>query len=357
MNLSTLTYLFKERGINIHGMSTTRRHKLSPLEKNLSNFLYITDLDASIQKTHLYFMDNIFTNTKIDFDLYKNIYIIQNNNFKKLYEIYGEILTIKNELSTEKNKKKNLMFLFNKLQNLYNNSMSSTVLICLLRNLIFELEKLIIENKEGKHKDLLSLYNNIKVEVEELINSQEEDQIIIKKLNSRVESLDLEIKNLEIIVKTKETEVNEIKLINLEKKIQRKAAKSKGLKKQLKRINKPMVEKNSRLNIKLNLNKQLLKNKTLEIVKTVDIRDKAQNENLYLKKVIENKKIELENSKLNLNNFNKELESMSKNLDLISNLSFSKNLLFKINRKNKLNKSDFVSNNDLGKRKFSSARP
>ena len=39
-------------------MSNTRRHKLSPLQKtknktnkkNLSNFLYITDLDDTIQK-------------------------------------------------------------------------------------------------------------------------------------------------------------------------------------------------------------------------------------------------------------------------------------------------------------------
>ena len=33
MTLSTVTYLFKERNINFHGMSNTRRHKLSPLQK------------------------------------------------------------------------------------------------------------------------------------------------------------------------------------------------------------------------------------------------------------------------------------------------------------------------------------
>lgn len=50
-------------------MSNTRRHKLSPLQKNLSNFLYITDLDDTIQNTHLIFLDKIFTNNKIDFTL------------------------------------------------------------------------------------------------------------------------------------------------------------------------------------------------------------------------------------------------------------------------------------------------
>lgn len=74
MTLSTVTSLFKERGINLHGMSTTRRHKLSPLEKNLSNFLYITDLDDTIQNTHLIYLDKVYTNNKIDQDLYKELY-------------------------------------------------------------------------------------------------------------------------------------------------------------------------------------------------------------------------------------------------------------------------------------------
>ena len=70
MTLSTVTFFFiRERGLNLHGMSNTRRHKLSPLQKNLSNFLYITDLDDTIQNTHLIFLDKIFTNNKIDFTL------------------------------------------------------------------------------------------------------------------------------------------------------------------------------------------------------------------------------------------------------------------------------------------------
>jgi hypothetical protein len=82
MTLATVTYLFKEIGINIHGMSTTRRHKLSPLQKNLSNFLYITDLDETIEKTQLIYIDKIYTNNKIDPDLHKNIYEIHKQNVK-----------------------------------------------------------------------------------------------------------------------------------------------------------------------------------------------------------------------------------------------------------------------------------
>jgi len=55
MSLPTVTSIFKAKGINFHGMSNTRRHKLSPLQKNLSNFLYITDLDDTIYNTELIF--------------------------------------------------------------------------------------------------------------------------------------------------------------------------------------------------------------------------------------------------------------------------------------------------------------
>ena len=65
MNLPTLKYLFKEQSLNFHGMSTTLRHKLSPLEENLSNFLYVSDLNESLEITHLCYNDSIFTNNTI----------------------------------------------------------------------------------------------------------------------------------------------------------------------------------------------------------------------------------------------------------------------------------------------------
>lgn len=229
MNLPTVTYLFKERGINIHGMSTTRRHKLSPLEKNLSNFLYFTDLDDTIQNTHLQFIDEIFTNNKIDHDLYKNISKVQEYNLVKRLKIIEEIRDIDNEVEDSNNIEKTKIYLIQKLKNLENNSMSPIVLILILRNYIFELEKLKNE-KEGKHNDLLLLYKKIKTEVEELITTDENNEII-KKLNTKVKNLNLEISTLDNIVNTKQEEVNNNKLINQANKIQMKAAKTKKQKK------------------------------------------------------------------------------------------------------------------------------
>ena len=107
MNLPTVTYLFKERGINAHGMSITRRHLLSPLQKNLSNFLYVTDLDETIKKTNLYYTDEVFTSKKIDFQIYKDISKIQEHNFKKRSDLIKELATIENINSQFSDKKIN----------------------------------------------------------------------------------------------------------------------------------------------------------------------------------------------------------------------------------------------------------
>lgn len=92
MNLPTVTYLFKERKINAHGMSITWRHKFSPLEENLSNFLYVTDLNESFQTSHLCFSENVFTSNKIDLDLYKQISLIQEFNNKKEFQLSNELV-------------------------------------------------------------------------------------------------------------------------------------------------------------------------------------------------------------------------------------------------------------------------
>jgi hypothetical protein len=174
MTLSTVTYLFKEIGLNLHGMSTTRRHKLSPLQKNLSNFLYITDLDDTIQKTHLIYIDKIYTNKKIDLDIHKNIYEIHKQNTKIFRLLKDDIRNMEQAILnlSEKKKKtdtnidnqsqqinkikefysKRLNYLNNKLLNLNEQSMSPKVIIFMLRNLIFnlEIEKWRIES----HKDI-----------------------------------------------------------------------------------------------------------------------------------------------------------------------------------------------------------
>nr|QWO71408.1 RNA polymerase [Termitomyces sp. K2P1] len=359
MYLSTVTYLFKERGINIHGMSITRRHLLSPLEKNLSNFLYVTDLDDTIKNSHLYFTDEFFSSKKIDFQLYKDISKIQEYNLNKRSAILKEIESTLNLISSNseyKSSNNNLLYLKYKLQNLENNSMNPLVLILILRNQIFELEKLINE-KKGSHKDLLSLHSKIKLEVDELIKKNDNDQIILEELHTRVEKLDLEILNLNKIIQRKQKEVNDNKIINQENKQLRKiAAKKNKLSKSLKKELKSNLVKSNKLNEELTKKEQLLKNSKKFKKESQDILKKTQKENLSLKMEIENKKRDHKNSEIKLRDSNEELEKMSQNLNFISNLPFSKDFVNNINnrsRKGCLIKSDFSNKNNFGKRKFS----
>nr|QWO71405.1 RNA polymerase [Termitomyces sp. K1Ag] len=360
MNLPTVTYLFKERGINIHGMSITRRHLLSPLEKNLSNFLYVTDLDDTIKNSHLYFTDEVFSSKKIDFQLYKEISKIQEYNLNKRSAILKEIESTVNLISSnseDNSFKKKLLYLQYKLHNLENNSMNSLVLVLILRNHIFELEKLINE-KKGSHKDLLSLHSQIKLEVDELVKEHDNDQIILEKLHTRVEKLDLEILKLDKIIKRKQKAVNDNKKINQENKQQRKiAAKNNKLSKSLKKKLKSNLVETNKLNEKLTKNLQLLTNKEKLKKESQDILEDTQKKDLSLKMEIENKKRDHKNSEINLRDSNEELEKMNQNLNFISNLPFSKDFVNNINnrsRKGCLIKSDFFSNKDnFGKRKFS----
>jgi hypothetical protein len=209
MTLSTVTSLFKERGINLHGMSTTRRHKLSPLEKNLSNFLYITDLDDTIQNTHLIFLDKVYTNNKIDHDLYKELYKM---HFRaeiikiKLQESISNYKDLINNGGLPLPEKYNKIFNYRLtwLQNKYEYSQKQTInskiFILLLRNQIFELEeKKIIEKQKEKEEDriksknLLSLYESIELEIAELENNYNNKIETITKLYNRVKELELEV--------------------------------------------------------------------------------------------------------------------------------------------------------------------
>lgn len=239
MNLPTVTYLFKERGINIHGMSVTRRHKLSPLEKNLSNFLYFTDLDDTIQNTHLHFIDKIFTNNKIDFELYKDISKIYDNILITDSSISNEIISLENELEEtgDSNWKlgKKIRLLKNKSQNLINNSIGAAGFYLCLRTWVLDLG-LKIGIKDDKHKDLLSLYNKLKEEMDLLYKESNDWANNIKNLKLKIEELEREKLLLESAVDTNQKKVNDNKLINQEnKKQKKKAAKNKSLKKKIKK--------------------------------------------------------------------------------------------------------------------------
>ena len=364
MTLSTVTYLFKEKKLNLHGMSTTRRHKLSPLHKNLSNFLYITDLDDTIQKTHLIYIDKIYTNNKIDPDLQKNIYEIHKDNFKTFLLLKEDIKTIQDTIQALSDKITNtnianqspqikkesefnfkrLNFLNNKLENLNKQSMSPKVIIFMLRNQIFnlELEKLSFEkDKDSNKKDSLSEYNRINLEIDQLIteksNIENNHNIIIDTLNYKVKNLELEILNLEKLVYDERTEIDTNRGKTLEYDLKLSLGKSKKSKKEKR---KEIKLENERLNHQINLQQQQITNKNLEkkdVLYELDLKQITRKNDLEEStQEIYKKQQELEASNLKLTVKNKVLDKLNKKLDLINNISFSEDLVNSINnRKNK----------------------
>jgi len=359
MTLSTVTYLFKEKELNLHGMSTTRRHKLSPLQKNLSNFLYITDLDATIQKTNLIYIDKIYTNNKIDPDLYKNIYEIHKQNYKTYSLLKEDIIAIKNILHKQiytktylaipsREDTKNIKFklkiiqkLKNKWVNLKEHSISPKVIIFMLRNQIFDLElaKLSLENKQ---KDYLSEYNRINLEVDKIINEniniKNKNNIIIETLNSNVKNLELEILNLKKLVYDDRTEMykNSQIIRSLGSEIPLSLGKSKRIKKRKK--NETKLD-SDRLNHKINLNEHQIKKLELEKKDALYKLDKKTRE-IYLELTTrktdeKQKQKKLETSNLNLISKNKELDNLNEKLDLINNIPLSEGLVNSINNRKK----------------------
>ena len=364
MNLPTVTYLFKERGINVHGMSITRRHMLSPLQNNLSNFLYVTDLDDTIQISHLKFMDQVFTSNKIDFQLYKEIYKIQEYNLKKKISFSKEIANMDNEISQspkEKFYKNNKLYLERKLQNLDNNSMSYLVLVLILRNHVFELKK-IINEKIGNQKDLLVLHQETDQSIKKLISGKDEFYVIVENLKNEVEGLEKKVSELDVIIETQKERVNKNKIINQDNKKQRriavKSAKNNKIKKKLKKMLKPdpaQLIETAINNEKLVRSESLLKKLSLERIKLVKELEINKDNALSLNSKIE-KQISIQNKlDLDLKNSSIELENLSKTLKLGNNLSFSSGFFNKINnrsRKTNNNKSDFVSPLGRDKREF-----
>jgi DNA-dependent RNA polymerase len=362
MNLPTVTYLFKERKINAHGMSITWRHKLSPLEENLSNFLYVTNLNESAQISHLCFSDEVFTSNKIDFNLYKEISLIQEFNFKKKLEIGEKIKSIVNRIEplstdTERNK----LNLYTKYQNIEKSAINPLVIILLKRNHIFELEK-ILNDAQGSHKDLLSVYNNTNLEVNNLIKLNNNKQNIIKELNVKINNLELEISKFENKMNKKLLEQNKHKKINKENKIIRKikikAAKTKKEKKKIRKKNKTNIVESGIINVKIMRDQNLLKNKINEKEKILDEIISNKKEMFDLKNIIEKKIDDKKGLELNLINSNNKLENISNDINSNSKFSFSKDLVNKFNllrknRKNSSNNSDFILKKREEKRKYS----
>lgn len=244
MNLPTRTYLFKERYINAHGMSISWRHKLSPLEENLSNFLYVTDLNDSIQTSHLCYSDNVFTSNKLDFELYKNISLIQEFTYNKVSLISNELNYIMEnypELKINKREKMYILKKYKKYENIKKSAINPLVIILMKRYHIFELEKrLRIVQGLHKDKDLLKSNMDIKHYIDKLINFDKNQQNIINILNSNIQDLEKNILILEEKIKERRADLDIHKEINKNNKIIRKSklstAKTKKQKKKIRKI-------------------------------------------------------------------------------------------------------------------------
>ena len=223
MNLPTVKYLFKERNINPHGMSITWRHKLSPLEENLSNFLYVTDLNESSKISHLCYSDEVFTSNKLDLKLYKEISLIQKYNFIVQSETTNKLISLSNNITSSNNEnkfKKDIKnsSLYNKYINITNSAINPLVIILLKRNYIFELEKRLNEGLKN-NKDLLSIYNDVILQVDNLIKLNDNKQMIIEELDSIIKELELKIAVFEDKISKDQNELNISKDINRVNKI------------------------------------------------------------------------------------------------------------------------------------------
>jgi DNA-directed RNA polymerase len=388
LNLPTTIFLFKEAGFNLHGMSITWRHKLSPLEENLSNFLYVTDFNESVQSSHLCFSDKIFTNNKLDFNLYNEIYEVIKPQKDKLNLLSEEILDnnrlifesekiLQDGMKTnipfpkkhyEKIKNNNLYkkeFNIRKYLKIKKNTISPIVLILILRNHILDLEKKKDEIFNQK-SNLLSAIDNLNDDIQTWIKTQDNLEVITKNLLDKKIKLELEIKNKEKELNTILLEQTETKKINSINKNSRrdliKKTKDKKKKNLLKNKLRPDMTYFEATNNKRIKEENLLKKIKLE-EKEISLQYEDQ---------IKEKKINLNNLETNIqkrNNLNLELEKFKEKSDIIEkrfnvekDLPFSKAVLDSINNRNRsnyikkkdsFNKDVNISPIDISKRKFS----
>jgi hypothetical protein len=169
LSLSTVISLFKVKKLDLHGMSMPWRHKLSPLQKNLSNFLYITNLDENIQNSDLIFKVKIYTNNRIDKNLYKEIFNTYLNSVEMKNKIENTLIDLKDHIENNPNiawrdqnyNKGLLIYLQIQLNKLEKQFISPITLLFLLKNLTLELEAQLRLYQQKSVDELLRYDNTI----------------------------------------------------------------------------------------------------------------------------------------------------------------------------------------------------
>jgi hypothetical protein len=257
-------------------------------------------------------------------------------------------------------KENSILILEDKIKKIKLRSINPAVLIILIRNHIFELEKKRDRILNIKRYNIFEL-EKLTMDIDNLNNEYNDNDIIVKILRDKIENLEKDIIKHEKELNEINIETNKNKLINKENKKSRRSAINKAkTKNEIKKIKNLMLPNLDELRIKnfnfmkkTNLLMEFRKNKSKIIEELKNKKDNKLKSENNIKTIIESKKY-IENK---LNNSEKNLNEVNNNISHLKNTSFSEDILNSINNKSDINKK-VKKNKNLGefRRKFSTQR-
>jgi hypothetical protein len=257
-------------------------------------------------------------------------------------------------------KENSILILEDKIKKIKLRSINPAVLIILIRNHIFELEKKRDRILNIKRYNIFEL-EKLTMDIDNLNNEYNDNDIIVKILRDKIENLEKDIIKHEKELNEINIETNKNKLINKENKKSRRSAINKAkTKNEIKKIKNLMLPNLDELRIKnfnfmkkTNLLMEFRKNKSKIIEELKNKKDNKLKSENNIKTIIESKKY-IENK---LNNSEKNLNEVNNNISHLKNTSFSEDILNSINNKSYINKK-VKKNKNLGefRRKFSTQR-
>jgi hypothetical protein len=257
-------------------------------------------------------------------------------------------------------KENSILILEDKIKKIKLRSINPAVLIIMIRNHIFELEKKRDEILNIKRNNIFEL-EKLTMDIDNLNNEYNDNDIIVKILREKIENLEKDIIKHEKELNEINIETNKNKLINKEnKKLRRSAINKAKTKNEIKKIKKLMLPNLDELKIK-NINFMKKTNLLMEYGKNKSkIIEELKNKNNNKLKSENNIKTKIENKNYiesKLNNSENNLNEVNNNISHLKNTSFNEDILNSINNKSYINKK-LKKNKNLGefRRKFSTQR-
>jgi hypothetical protein len=257
-------------------------------------------------------------------------------------------------------KENSILSLEEKIKKIKLGSINPAVLILLIRNHIFELEKKRDEILNVKRNNIFEL-EKLTMDIDNLNNKYKDNEIIVKILREKIENLENEIIKHEKELKEINIESNKNKLINKKnKKLRRSAINKAKTKNEIKKIKKSMMPNLNELNIKntnfINKTNLLMESKKNKSKIIEELKNKKENK-LKSENSIKTKIESINNAENELNNSEKNLDEIDNDISFFKNTSFNEDMLNSINNKSFINKK-LKKNKNLGefKRKFSTQR-